>query len=57
MSSGVGVVSTEGRCFPFWRKIMECRDNSLYPRKECAPFVEDYMECLHHKKEVVPLLQ
>jgi hypothetical protein len=46
-----------GRCFPFWQDVMACyvvntsaEDDS--GKKKCAPVLEDYYECLHHKKEV-----
>lgn len=46
-----------GRCFPFWQEVMACyvvntsaEDDS--GKKKCSPVLEDYYECLHHKKEV-----
>lgn len=46
-----------GRCFPFWQEYMACyviNQNDPEARKQgvCAPRLEDYYECLHHKKEV-----
>lgn len=45
------------RCFPFWQELLACYvvntsgdDDS--GKKKCAPALEDYYECLHHKKEV-----
>lgn len=45
------------RCFPFWQELLACyvvntnsEDDS--GKKKCAPVLEDYYECLHHKKEV-----
>lgn len=45
------------RCFPFWQEVLACyvvntssEDDS--GKKKCAPILEDYYECLHHKKEV-----
>jgi len=45
------------RCFPFWQELLACyvvntsaEDDS--GKKKCAPALEDYYECLHHKKEV-----
>lgn len=55
MTSGVGVASKKGRCHPLWQKLLECRDNSLYPRKDCVLAADDYMECLHHRKEVLSI--
>ncbi|TLS31170.1 hypothetical protein PpBr36_02419 [Pyricularia pennisetigena] len=44
------------RCFPFWQELLACyvvntsgEDDS--GKKKCAPALEDYYECLHHKKE------
>jgi len=45
------------RCFPFWQEVLACyvvntnTDDDSGKRK-CAPVLEDYYECLHHKKEV-----
>jgi NADH dehydrogenase (ubiquinone) Fe-S protein 5 len=46
-----------GRCFPFWQEVLACyvvnasaEDNA--GKKKCSPVLEDYYECLHHKKEV-----
>ncbi|KAK0392149.1 hypothetical protein NLU13_1647 [Sarocladium strictum] len=56
MSSGYGMHGGVGRCFPFWQEVMACyvvntsgEDKS--GKKKCAPPLEDYYECLHHKKE------
>ncbi len=47
----------QSRCFPFWQEMLACytvnttaEDDS--GKKICAPALEDYYECLHHKKEV-----
>lgn len=46
-----------GRCFSFWQEVMGCyvvntssEDDS--GKKKCVLALEDYYECLHHKKEV-----
>jgi hypothetical protein len=45
------------RCFPFWQEVLACyvvnttSDDDSGKRK-CMPVLEDYYECLHHKKEV-----
>lgn len=46
-----------GRCFSFWQEVMGCyvvntssEDDS--GKKKCTLALEDYYECLHHKKEV-----
>lgn len=45
------------RCFPFWQEVLACyvvntttEDDS--GKKICKPVLEDYYECLHHRKEV-----
>jgi len=45
------------RCFPFWQELLACyvvntntEDDS--GKAKCLPVMEDYYECLHHKKEV-----
>jgi NADH dehydrogenase (ubiquinone) Fe-S protein 5 len=55
MSSAVGAFGGVSRCFEFWKeyenciKIMKLEDKEP---EECALLGEDYLECLHHKKEV-----
>jgi len=50
------------RCFPFWQEVLACyvvntnsEDDS--GKKKCVPMLEDYYECLHHKKEVRDLFE
>ncbi|KAF9765912.1 hypothetical protein IL306_001734 [Fusarium sp. DS 682] len=57
MASGYGMNGGVGRCFPFWQEVMGCyvvntsaADDS--GKKKCGLVLEDYYECLHHKKEV-----
>ncbi|KAI0124343.1 hypothetical protein BJ170DRAFT_80722 [Xylariales sp. AK1849] len=56
MASGYGLHGGPGRCFPFWQEVLSCyvvntsADDDSGKRK-CAPVLEDYYECLHHKKE------
>lgn len=51
----------QSRCFVFWQELLACYvvntagDDSLGAAK-CAPALEDYYECLHHKKEVCPFV-
>ena len=45
------------RCFPFWQEYLACHvmnqgDPDARNKGACAPVLEDYYECLHHKKEV-----
>ncbi|KAI0200987.1 hypothetical protein F4808DRAFT_426146 [Astrocystis sublimbata] len=56
MASGYGLHGGPGRCFPFWQEVLACyvvntsaEDDS--GKKKCGPILEDYYECLHHKKE------
>ncbi|PFH54929.1 hypothetical protein XA68_11686 [Ophiocordyceps unilateralis] len=56
MASGFGMNGGPGRCFPFWQDVLACyvinttsEDDS--GKKKCALPLEDYYECLHHKKE------
>ncbi|KAK9453056.1 hypothetical protein V1511DRAFT_513301 [Dipodascopsis uninucleata] len=55
MSSGIGVTGNQGRCFQYWQELVDCskgvKDGSK-SRVECQLQVSDYMECLHHRKEV-----
>ncbi|RMZ82206.1 hypothetical protein DV738_g1826, partial [Chaetothyriales sp. CBS 135597] len=56
MASGYGVGGGVGRCFPFWQEYLSCyiiNQNDPEARKKgvCLPRLEDYYECLHHKKE------
>ncbi|KAI0016734.1 hypothetical protein F4780DRAFT_782970 [Xylariomycetidae sp. FL0641] len=56
MASGYGLQGGPSRCFPFWQELLACyvvntsaEDTS--GKKKCGPMLEDYYECLHHKKE------
>lgn len=45
------------RCFPFWQEVLACYVTNTTAdddsgKAKCAPVLEDYYECLHHKKEV-----
>ncbi|KXL46550.1 hypothetical protein M433DRAFT_143181 [Acidomyces richmondensis BFW] len=56
MASGYGLGGGPSRCFPFWQEVLACyvvntgTDDDSGKRK-CAPALEDYYECLHHRKE------
>lgn len=56
MASGWGISGNKGRCFDFWNDFSECMSRCREP-KECAFLREDYFECLHHAKEVIPQIQ
>ncbi|WYZ46492.1 hypothetical protein EsH8_IX_000717 [Colletotrichum jinshuiense] len=56
MASGYGLHGGPSRCFPFWQELLGCyvvntagEDHS--GKKKCGLALEDYYECLHHKKE------
>ncbi|OAA64536.1 NADH:ubiquinone oxidoreductase subunit [Niveomyces insectorum RCEF 264] len=56
MSSGYGLNGGPGRCFPFWQEMLACyvvnsSGEDSAGRKKCGPLLQDYYECLHHKKE------
>ncbi|KAL1902704.1 hypothetical protein Sste5346_001147 [Sporothrix stenoceras] len=56
MASGFGLNGGPGRCFPFWQEMLACyvvnsSGEDEAGKKKCAPLLEDYYECLHHKKE------
>jgi NADH dehydrogenase (ubiquinone) Fe-S protein 5 len=46
------------RCFPFWQEYLACyivnQNEESRDKKTCVPVLEDYYECLHHRKEVLP---
>ncbi|KAF1827440.1 uncharacterized protein K489DRAFT_16662 [Dissoconium aciculare CBS 342.82] len=56
MSSGFGLNGGPSRCFPFWQEVLACyvvntsAENDSGKAK-CVPVLEDYYECLHHRKE------
>ncbi|CAN0119123.1 unnamed protein product [Phaeothamnion confervicola] len=56
MSSGYGVRGSVGRCYHVYSNFMECvvsqgvqRQQTV--RAECVDHRDDYLECLHHRKE------
>ena len=55
MASGWGITGNKGRCYDFWIDFSECMSRCREP-KDCALVREDYFECLHHAKEVIPSL-
>ena len=51
------VLPGPSRCFPFWQELLACyvvntNTDDVSGGKKCLPVLEDYYECLHHKKEV-----
>ena len=53
MASGFGITGNASRCYNFWKNWSYCVAEHGYARK-CVPFRDDYIECLHHGKEVWP---
>ncbi|KAJ1873164.1 Maturation and nuclear export of 40S ribosomal subunits interacting protein [Coemansia sp. RSA 990] len=52
MASGIGHKGTN-RCFPFWEDFQQCYFSSKEKtRADCMPARDDYLECLHHFKEI-----
>lgn len=51
MASGFGINGMRGRCYPLWMDFSECMTKCETP-EDCRPLREDYLECLHHRKEV-----
>ncbi|KAK4407010.1 NADH dehydrogenase [ubiquinone] iron-sulfur protein 5-A [Sesamum angolense] len=51
MASGWGITGNKGRCYDFWMDFSDCMSRCREP-KDCALLREDYLECLHHSKEV-----
>ncbi|KAI4128317.1 MAG: hypothetical protein LQ341_006689, partial [Variospora aurantia] len=56
MSSGYGLNGGPSRCFPFWQELLACyvvntNTDDVKGAKICVPALEDYYECLHHRKE------
>lgn len=47
-----GIFTQQGRCFEFWKKLKECERTAELPKIDCPVYFEDYVECLHHSKEV-----
>eukprot|EP00192_Tetraselmis_astigmatica_P023475 CAMPEP_0117668854 /NCGR_PEP_ID=MMETSP0804-20121206/11789_1 /TAXON_ID=1074897 /ORGANISM="Tetraselmis astigmatica, Strain CCMP880" /LENGTH=74 /DNA_ID=CAMNT_0005476809 /DNA_START=116 /DNA_END=340 /DNA_ORIENTATION=+ len=50
MASGFGLHGNTGRCYPFWMDFSACMEETDNPLK-CNLLKEDYLECLHHRKE------
>ncbi|RMJ21787.1 hypothetical protein PHISP_07349 [Aspergillus sp. HF37] len=55
MASGYGLSGGPSRCYPFWQEVLGCyvvnAGEGETGKKKCMPALEDYYECLHHKKE------
>ncbi|GAA6056213.1 hypothetical protein JCM3770_002090 [Rhodotorula araucariae] len=51
MASGYSYTGGRNRCFPFWQDFQKCYASADAP-EQCVLQKEDYLECLHHTKEV-----
>ncbi|KAB2568858.1 Protein of unknown function DUF3176 [Lasiodiplodia theobromae] len=56
MASGFGLNGGPSRCFPFWQEVLACyvtnsNVDSPNAKGKCLAPLDDYYECLHHKKE------
>ncbi|WFD20518.1 hypothetical protein MCAP1_002764 [Malassezia caprae] len=51
MASGFGIKGGPSRCFAFWQDFRKCYLTADEP-SECTLQKEDYLECLHHTKEL-----
>ncbi|KDN53389.1 hypothetical protein K437DRAFT_265757 [Tilletiaria anomala UBC 951] len=49
--SGFGFNGGRSRCFTFWQEFQKCYANADSP-SDCVAQKDDYMECLHHGKEI-----
>ena len=54
MASGFGIKGGPGRCSPLWMGFSECMATAEEPRA-CKDLRDDYLECLHHRKEIARL--
>lgn len=51
MSSGFSYTGGRPRCFDFWQEFQKCYASADRPI-DCRSEVEDYNECLNHRKEI-----
>ncbi|OCH86717.1 hypothetical protein OBBRIDRAFT_760910 [Obba rivulosa] len=51
MASGYGVNGGVPRCFVYWQEFQKCYAQTDVPL-QCRPQADDYLECLHHTKEI-----
>ncbi|KAH8087155.1 hypothetical protein BXZ70DRAFT_955791 [Cristinia sonorae] len=51
MASGFGVSGGTPRCFAFWQEFSKCYASTESPG-QCRAQADDYLECLHHTKEI-----
>ncbi|KAJ1021480.1 hypothetical protein NDA13_005520 [Ustilago tritici] len=51
MASGFSFKGGRPRCFAFWQEFQKCYVQAETP-SDCIVAKEDYLECLHHTKEI-----
>lgn len=51
MASGISVNGGTGRCYSLWLGFTECMKDAETPAV-CSDNRDDYIECLHHRKEI-----
>ncbi|KIM46753.1 hypothetical protein M413DRAFT_440331 [Hebeloma cylindrosporum] len=51
MASGFSYGGGRARCFAYWQEFQQCYIKSDDP-VTCVPQKADYLECLHHQKEI-----
>ncbi|KAF8137464.1 hypothetical protein EV363DRAFT_1581078 [Boletus edulis] len=51
MASGFSYTGGRSRCFAYWQEFQKCYAQVDAPQ-ECKLQAEDYLECLHHRKEI-----
>ncbi|KAJ1024143.1 hypothetical protein NDA16_002982 [Ustilago loliicola] len=51
MASGFSFKGGRPRCFAFWQEFQKCYVQADTP-SDCLAAKEDYLECLHHTKEI-----
>ncbi|KAK9805357.1 hypothetical protein WJX73_006028 [Symbiochloris irregularis] len=54
MASGFGLTGSTGRCYGVWTEFSECMRETTDPG-HCRNLRDDYLECLHHRKEYTRL--
>ncbi|EGO03858.1 hypothetical protein SERLA73DRAFT_175540 [Serpula lacrymans var. lacrymans S7.3] len=51
MASGFSYTGGRSRCFAYWQEFSKCYAEADTP-SQCRLQADDYLECLHHTKEV-----
>eukprot|EP00640_Fibrocapsa_japonica_P000335 CAMPEP_0113934514 /NCGR_PEP_ID=MMETSP1339-20121228/1840_1 /TAXON_ID=94617 /ORGANISM="Fibrocapsa japonica" /LENGTH=91 /DNA_ID=CAMNT_0000936357 /DNA_START=52 /DNA_END=327 /DNA_ORIENTATION=+ /assembly_acc=CAM_ASM_000762 len=50
MASGFGLKGNVGRCYPLFRAFTDCAEKAE-KLVDCLDYRDDYMECLHPRRE------